>query len=232
MTESLKKNRGRPKGSGKDDSQALSKVADLLAAEDKMKPTTAMKRAGVKNPSDLRRLQVKWRDEGAVHLQAAKQRLEQKRNAARGGHSAGGFHGYDPTTGLPYGLLSAPPHNLIEHLRISPLARLNTPIGRIALGPERQALEEHTRRMDEMLPPFDSIQEIIKQTLDKKNSPRKKRGETGYNFPPVGRSSLGPEWQALEEHTRRIDEMLRPFDSIQEIIKRTLDRTISLRKTK
>ena len=57
-----KKKRGRPKGSGVDDSEDLAAVADLLAANPRLKPTTAMKRVRCElSESHKRRLQVKWK---------------------------------------------------------------------------------------------------------------------------------------------------------------------------
>jgi hypothetical protein len=39
-----KRGRGRPIGTGKDDSSTLSRVADLIAANPALRPTTAIKR--------------------------------------------------------------------------------------------------------------------------------------------------------------------------------------------
>ncbi len=56
---------GRPKGSGLDDSQQLESVAALLAANPKLKPTTAIRSLGVEDPSTIRRLREKFRVEQA-----------------------------------------------------------------------------------------------------------------------------------------------------------------------
>ncbi len=55
--------RGRPKGSGLDDSSQLRRVADLLEADPHLKPTTAIKAIGVSDPSTIRRLREKLKVE-------------------------------------------------------------------------------------------------------------------------------------------------------------------------
>ena len=62
MNNQIKRRRGRPIGTGKDDSSTLSRVADLIAANPALRPTTAIKRLlDTLDPSTIRRLQVKWR---------------------------------------------------------------------------------------------------------------------------------------------------------------------------
>ena len=56
-----KRGRGRPKGSGIDDAALLGNVRALLAADPVASPTTAIKRAGVSDPSAVRRLRDKLR---------------------------------------------------------------------------------------------------------------------------------------------------------------------------
>jgi hypothetical protein len=56
---------GRPKGSSLDDRQQLQSIAALLAADPKLKPTTAIKALGVADPSTVRRLRDKFRAEQA-----------------------------------------------------------------------------------------------------------------------------------------------------------------------
>lgn len=53
--------RGRPKGSGIDDTLMLEDVASLIAAHPGMKPTTAIKALGVQDPSTIRRLRDKFK---------------------------------------------------------------------------------------------------------------------------------------------------------------------------
>lgn len=52
---------GRPKGSGLDDRRQLESIAALLAANPKLKPTTAIRSLGVEDPSTIRRLRDKLR---------------------------------------------------------------------------------------------------------------------------------------------------------------------------
>ena len=51
-----KRQRGRPKGSGINDRETLVRIAEIVAANPTIKPTTAIKQAGVTNPSTIRRL--------------------------------------------------------------------------------------------------------------------------------------------------------------------------------
>lgn len=51
--------RGRPKGSGLDDAGPLAAIAELIAANPGMKPTTAIKALGFTDPSTVRRLRDK-----------------------------------------------------------------------------------------------------------------------------------------------------------------------------
>lgn len=60
--------RGRPKGTGLDDSAYLEAIVNLIAANPEMKPTTAIKDLGFTDPSVIRRLRDKYH---AAHGQAA-----------------------------------------------------------------------------------------------------------------------------------------------------------------
>lgn len=72
---SIKRSRGRPRGSGTNDSPALGRVADLLAADPALKPTTAIKRVLDKpDETAVRRLQGKWKDQAAKYLAEARAR--------------------------------------------------------------------------------------------------------------------------------------------------------------
>lgn len=55
--------RGRPKGSGLDDREQLIAIARMLEADPTLKPTTAIKRVGITDPSAIRRLRDKLRGE-------------------------------------------------------------------------------------------------------------------------------------------------------------------------
>ena len=69
-----KAGRGRPRGSGLNDSARLAQVARLLQADPNLKPTTAIKKSGVTDPSAVRRLRDKL---NAVRPDAASAREEQ-----------------------------------------------------------------------------------------------------------------------------------------------------------
>lgn len=53
--------RGRPKGTGIDDSASLRRLAEMLHANPGLKPTTAIRRLGFTNPSAIRRLRDKYK---------------------------------------------------------------------------------------------------------------------------------------------------------------------------
>lgn len=53
--------RGRPKGSGLDDSGHISAIAAVIAQNPDLKPTTAIKSLGISDPSTIRRLRDKYR---------------------------------------------------------------------------------------------------------------------------------------------------------------------------
>lgn len=53
--------RGRPKGSGLDDSGHLAAIAALISKDPDLKPTTAIKSLGISDPSTIRRLRDKYR---------------------------------------------------------------------------------------------------------------------------------------------------------------------------
>lgn len=89
-----KRGRGRPRGTGLDDSPTLKKVADLLADDPSLAPTTAMKRVLPKpDETTVRRLQVKWREQGAKYLADA-----QARRAAVPAPTRGAGASYAPRT--------------------------------------------------------------------------------------------------------------------------------------
>lgn len=54
-----KSGRGRPKGSGLDDSAHLDAIMGLMKRDPALKPTTAIKRLGISDPSAIRRLRDK-----------------------------------------------------------------------------------------------------------------------------------------------------------------------------
>ncbi|MBY0224309.1 MAG: hypothetical protein K2Q28_00705 [Hyphomicrobium sp.] len=63
--------RGRPKGTGLDDAGPLAAIAELIAANPGMKPTTAIKALGFTDPSTVRRLRDKYQQRRTHHQAAA-----------------------------------------------------------------------------------------------------------------------------------------------------------------
>ena len=58
--------RGRPQGTGKNDTDRLLKIAALMAADPALKPTTAIKQIGETDPSTIRRLRDKFHERQAL----------------------------------------------------------------------------------------------------------------------------------------------------------------------
>lgn len=56
-----KTRRGRPKGTGIDDRVPLTQIAALMAQDPDLKPTTAIRRLGITEPSVIRRLRDKFK---------------------------------------------------------------------------------------------------------------------------------------------------------------------------
>lgn len=80
----IKRGRGRPPGTGLNDHPTLNKVADVLLANPRLKPTTAMGRVLDKpGRSTVRRLQVKWRAKGEIYLAEAEARRAAEQQAHR-----------------------------------------------------------------------------------------------------------------------------------------------------
>jgi hypothetical protein len=78
--------RGRPKGSGIDDSRHLEEIARLIDTNPSLKPTTAIRTLGVSDPSVIRRLRDKFsvaRQEFAADLAKAAPRASAKPKAAQ-----------------------------------------------------------------------------------------------------------------------------------------------------
>jgi hypothetical protein len=60
--------RGRPPGTGKNDTDRLMKIAALMAADPALKPTTAIKQIGETDPSTIRRLRDKYNEQNALRM--------------------------------------------------------------------------------------------------------------------------------------------------------------------
>jgi hypothetical protein len=78
-----KRSRGRPRGSGKDDSTIMTQIANILVRNPSLKPTTAMRKIlltqedsdPMNDPTVIRRWQRKWKKEAPLQMLAAKERV-------------------------------------------------------------------------------------------------------------------------------------------------------------
>lgn len=77
------KRRGRPKGSGIDDTERLQEIAARISAEPTLKPTTAIKAMGITDPSSIRRLRDKFKKFAAEQARPKKVSLR-SRSAVKG----------------------------------------------------------------------------------------------------------------------------------------------------
>ncbi len=65
-----KRTRGRPKGSGIDDSRTLLEIGRLIESTPNLRPTTAIRRLGIQDPSTIRRLRDKYNaSKDAIHAE-------------------------------------------------------------------------------------------------------------------------------------------------------------------
>lgn len=55
-----KTGRGRPKGSGIDDSARIARLRAILQSNPELKPTTGIRRLGITDPSAIRRIRDKY----------------------------------------------------------------------------------------------------------------------------------------------------------------------------
>ncbi|MEQ1650914.1 MAG: hypothetical protein ABL897_00330, partial [Hyphomicrobium sp.] len=55
-----KSRRGRPKGTGIDDSDRIARLAEVIRVRPELKPTTAIRAMGISDPSAIRRLRDKY----------------------------------------------------------------------------------------------------------------------------------------------------------------------------
>lgn len=90
MTQKTGRKRGRPPGAGIDDAPRLQKIAALMAADPKLRLTTAIKKSGVYDPTPISRLRRKWKKEGERLLAEAR---EKARRAAAPARSGGYYSG-------------------------------------------------------------------------------------------------------------------------------------------
>ena len=117
--------RGRPKGTGIDDSKTLAKIADMRMENADLRVTTAYKRIDHK-PSDasIRRIQAKWKDSEMTLLAEAEQRKMERRKE-KASYATG--IGASSLANLAYGLSAAGQLRAIQN-------ELNSPTMRAAMG--------------------------------------------------------------------------------------------------
>ncbi|WP_153005432.1 hypothetical protein [Aureimonas ureilytica] len=204
----VKRARGRPKGTGKDDSVPLNKVADKLLASPGMTPSAAMKQVISNNPksvtyfeSTLRRLQVKWKEKGAEYMEMAHARVEaEKRRERERDASYGSLHGTATEQFFP---------------RIpNPFRDIGSDMASITHGLTRAT--DHLRSIDQILKPT-GLLESLNRTSNSLNDLTRSYDSI---FDNSGLSRIG---QHLAEHERRMRDLIDPpgLRAINELIKRS-----------
>lgn len=132
MTEQRKgKPRGRPVGTGTDDTLYLERIADLMAADPSLRVTRAIKRV-LQQPdatSVVRRLQVKWKADGVRFLAEAQARHAEasrpRASAVRRSPHASSFEAYRRANDAHRALSEAfPAMSAMQELYNSPGMRL------------------------------------------------------------------------------------------------------------
>jgi hypothetical protein len=79
MNANSKRGRGRPRGSGLNDTGTLMQIADMMARIPRLRPTTALRRIDPDvNQATVRRIQAKWREQGSRLLAEALARLRSR----------------------------------------------------------------------------------------------------------------------------------------------------------
>jgi hypothetical protein len=160
MNNNDKRGRGRPIGTGKDDSYTLSRVADLIAANPALRPTTAIKRVlDTLDPSIIRRLQVKWRAGKDEHLAQARSRRAVAVGPAHRSNSS-----YSPRTARQLAAAHRAMHDALGGSHLASIqAALNDPglraMREAMSSPGMLAMQEAMRRHQEN-PAMRAIQEL------------------------------------------------------------------------
>jgi hypothetical protein len=86
--------RGRPKGTGIDDSDRIARLDELLRVHPELKPTTAIRLMGYSDPSAIRRLRDKYK------IFALKTRIELAKEMRASAQAATGFVSEQSPTGM------------------------------------------------------------------------------------------------------------------------------------
>lgn len=126
MTEA-NRGKGRPKGSEKDDSRALSAIADMILTMPTLKATTAMRRhKRDASDADIRRWQGKWKERRPALLAAAQTRAETRRARAvsvSSPHTTRNLGAIAEAARLTQELYNSPSMRLMRELQDSPTMR-------------------------------------------------------------------------------------------------------------
>lgn len=175
----MKKSKGRPKGSEKDDSRALSAMADMILADPALKPTPAIR---CHNPeaseAEIRRLQSKWRERKDMLLTAARARAEARQRQEVRSSAPAGMHDLgavaeavrmaseiynSPEMRVMREIQNSPTMRATRELHSSPTMRAiyeaqNSPAMRAVRefhsSPAARAIEEAHRKMNSLLGGF------------------------------------------------------------------------------
>ncbi|MEQ8813502.1 hypothetical protein [Thalassobaculum sp.] len=200
QVEFTKPRRGRPQGSGLDDRQTLEKIADFLVRHPASIPTPAMRRVGVTDESAIRRLQRKWKADGAGYLKAARTRQAESRRPVVGGYGTGG----GSAAVLSRLIAGLPPYS-------SDLKRLAAEITgeSRALQTARRHLEAAMQPIQEKLDAINREQRPLLDTIEGLERQSRPALDAFARFQEAGETTdLG---QALEEQRRDAEEAARPL---------------------
>jgi len=156
--------RGRPRGTGKNDSPHLAQVADLLVRDATLKPTTAMKCVmatrkdwGATDTTLLRRWQSKWKSACDALLLAARERITPKAATIPGGGGS-----YVSPSLFNQMLLDAqrfrdmldPPHMRMIREQVEQAQRMQDLIDPPHMRMIREQMEQAQRMQDLMQPSY------------------------------------------------------------------------------
>lgn len=167
-----KRGRGRPRGTGKNDTPYLTQAANFMVADPKLKPTTAMKRViatredwGESEETLLRRWQVKWKDAGSALLAVAKERANAKRDTAyfpaREHGEMAAFHGFEGLAAMTAAFDESPMMKAVREIENSPMMKImrdfeNSPMTKAMRAVENSPMMKTMReaqRVQDMIDP-------------------------------------------------------------------------------
>ncbi|SMD14914.1 hypothetical protein SAMN06297251_1445 [Fulvimarina manganoxydans] len=166
--------RGRPTGSGKDDTALLNAVAGKLLAHPEMKPSTAMKQVIAASPQPnttpetlLRRLQVKWKAQSAVLMDTARAgaEAEARRIRERSIHQEAGSYGsgYIPRS---FARELEGIQRMVDRItpNIGYLEKVQNALNPPGMSAVYKMMEEHRRIQDLIDPPH---MQAIRKTIER-----------------------------------------------------------------